>query len=292
MGVSLLRPWCRFATLFVLTALLWLASLYWSAPVKAEPLMPSGALACAKCHEEETRAWQVSPHATAEKPATCTDCHGQYVEDHPKTGVMTLAISSAVCTNCHQETFEQWQGSTHAKANVECTSCHVSHSQTLRLTDETLCISCHKQPTGDQFHVTHWAGQVTCTGCHLTPAVHEAVASSDPAEALTVSLNANMTTPSHDFVLVSAQKCLDCHREDVQNVALRADDTAKVRTQLLDKTQWAATLSTQLKASESQVHTLGIMTPVALGLGISFGGFVGILFMLLLGRSEAKKEDL
>jgi len=291
MGVSLLRPWCRFTCLFVLVFLLWLASLCCAKPATAETGLPEADPPCAECHEAETHAWQLSPHATTTEPATCTACHGEYVEDHPRTGVMTLAVDSTVCADCHRETFAQWEGTTHAAADVECTSCHLSHSQTLRLTDEALCVSCHKEPIADRFHMAHWVSQVACTGCHLTAPSPEAVASSGPTLALAVGLTADFLAPSHDFVSVSAQNCLDCHRTDVENVSWLTDD-AKARAQLIDKTQQTAALSTQLQNAESQVRTLGVMTPVALGLGISFGGFLGIVFMLLLSRWGAKKGDM
>lgn len=307
MGVPLLRPWCRFTNVLVLLSLSWLAALCWATPAWAETLPPSDDQPCAECHEAENNAWHVSPHATVADPitgasgATCTACHGAYIEDHPRTGVMTLAVDSTVCANCHRTTFAQWQGTTHAEANVECTSCHLSHSQELRLTDEALCISCHKEPVADRFHMAHWVSQVACTGCHLTAPVHEAVVSSDPALAFTLGVAASLLAPSrdfvteapsHDFVLVSAQQCLDCHRTDVENVTWLSDDAAKARAQLLDKAQHASTLSTQLQSAESQVRTLGVMTPVMLGLGVSFGGFLGIVFMLLISRWGAKKEDL
>lgn len=310
MGVSFLRPQAcfgyhfgdqlghRFTRLLLLALLLALAWLLWPTPVHAETPPADADQPCADCHEAENEAWHASPHATTLDPmtgesgATCTACHGEYVEDHPRTGVMTLVVDSTVCADCHRETFAQWEGTTHAEANVECTSCHLSHSQTLRLTDEALCVSCHKEPVADRFHMAHWVSQVACTGCHLTTPTHEAVASSDSALSLSVGLAAGFVAPSHDFVLVSAQQCLDCHRTDVENVSWLTNDAAKAPAQLLDKTQRTSTLSTQLQAAESQVRTLGVMTPVALGLGVSFGGFLGIVFMLLLSHWATKKEDV
>lgn len=298
MGVSFLRPWCRFTYLFVLASLLGLALLCWATPAWAETLPPDDDRPCADCHETENEAWHASPHATTIDPltgnsgATCTDCHGDYIEDHPRTGVMTLAVDSTICADCHSPTFEQWEGTTHAEADVECTSCHLSHSQTLRLTDEALCISCHKEPVADRFHTAHWVGQVACTDCHLTTPTHEALASSETGLAWTVGLATGFAAPSHDFVSVSAQECLECHRTDVESVSWLTDDAAKAQVQLLGKAKQASTLSTQLQAAESQVRTLGVMTPVALGLGVSFGGFLGIVFMLLISRWETKKEDV
>lgn len=162
----------RLTYLLLLVLGLAFVALLWPIPLHAATLTPDPDQPCADCHEAENATWQHSPHATTIDPvtgnggATCTDCHGAYLEDHPRTGVMTLKVDSTVCADCHVATFDQWQGTTHAEAEVECTSCHVSHSQTLRLTDEALCVSCHKEPVEDQFHTAHWVSEIACTGCH------------------------------------------------------------------------------------------------------------------------------
>ena len=274
---------------FLLTAIL-----LFPMPVQAEIVPPDTDKPCADCHEAENEAWAISPHATTIDPQTghsgavCSDCHGDYIEDHPRSGVMTLKVDSTVCADCHAATFDQWQGTTHAEAAVECTSCHLSHSQTLRLTDEALCVSCHKEPVEDSFHTAHWVSEVACIGCHLTTPRHDAIASTDPTTLVAMSLVA----PSHDFVTVAAQECLDCHRNDIENVANVPDEAATAQATLLVNAKRATTLATMLQATESQVRALGIMTPVALGIGLGIGGFLGIVFMLLLSYGSAKKGDL
>ena len=281
-------------TLCLLLGFLLAVVLLWPTPVQAETLPPDIDKPCADCHEAENEAWQISPHATTIDPltghsgATCNDCHGEYIEDHPRTGVMTLKVDSTVCGDCHEATFDQWQGTTHAEADVECTSCHLSHSQTLRLTDEALCVSCHKEPVKDSFHTAHWVSEVACTGCHLTTPPHEALASTDPTGVVAMS----QAVPSHDFVTVAAQECLDCHRNDIENVASLPDEAASAQAMLLVNAKRATTLATALQATERQVHALGIMTPVALGIGLGIGGFLGIVFMLLLSYWSKKQEEL
>lgn len=284
----------QFTSWLLLGFLLTAAVLFWPTAARAETLPPDSDKPCAECHEAENEAWEVSPHATAldsltgHSGATCNDCHGDYIEDHPRTGVMTLKVDSTVCADCHEETFDQWQGTTHAEADVECTSCHLSHSQTLRLTDEALCVSCHKEPVKDQFHTAHWVSEVACTGCHLTTPPHDTLASTDPTSVVALSNG----VPSHDFVTVAAQECLDCHRSDVETVAILPDEAATAQAMLLVNAKRATTLATTLQATESQVRTLGIMTPVALGIGLGLGGFLGIVFMLLLSYWNKKQEDL
>lgn len=284
----------RFTLLLLLGFLLAVTAQLWSTPAQAEALSPDPDKPCADCHEAENAAWQLSPHGMTIDPLTghsgamCTDCHGNYVEDHPRTGVMTLKVDSTVCADCHEETFTQWQGTTHAEADVGCTSCHLSHSQTLRLTDEALCVSCHKEPVADRFHTAHWVSEVACTGCHLTTPTQAAIASTDPASVVAMSIAA----PSHDFVTVAAQECLDCHRSDVENATWLPNDAATAQAKLLVNAKRASTLATQLQATEGQVRALGIMTPVVLGIGLGVGGFLGIVFMLLLSYWGAKKEDV
>ena len=284
----------QFTPLLLLGFLLAVTVLLWPTPAHAETLPPDTDKPCADCHETENEAWAISPHATTIDPLTghsgaaCNDCHGDYIEDHPRTGAMTLKIDSTVCADCHEETFTQWQDTTHAEADVECTSCHLSHSQTLRLTDEALCVSCHKEPVEDQFHTAHWVSEVACTGCHLTTPPHDALASTDPTSVVAMSNG----VPSHDFVTVAAQECLDCHRNDIETVASLPDEAATAQALLLVNAKRATTLATTLQATESQLRALGIMTPVALGIGLGMGGFFGIVFMLLLSYWGAKKGDL
>ncbi|MCA9052071.1 MAG: hypothetical protein KDA89_25210, partial [Planctomycetaceae bacterium] len=239
-------------------------------------LPPDADKTCADCHEAENVAWHASPHATTIDPvtgnsgATCVDCHGAYIEEHPRADMMTLAVDSAICADCHETTFTQWEGTTHAEADVQCISCHLSHSQTLRLTDEALCVSCHQQPVADQFHTAHWADDVPCSDCHVAQPImgNNALASSD--------LTGILMTPSHDFVTVAANSCLDCHRDDVQEVSWT--------TPKLDATTQTATLATELQSAQTQLRTMGILTPVTLGIGVSLGGFLGIVFMLFVSR--------
>lgn len=294
MGVIYRRPPISVLRWLFIGTLLWLTLLCSTSTSQAQALPPQALppkllpvgkdQPCADCHEAENEAWHASPHATTLaagsdiEGATCVDCHGEYIEEHPRADMMSLTVDSAICADCHEETFTQWEGSTHAEAEVQCISCHLSHSQELRLTDETLCVSCHQQPIEDQFHTAHWADDVTCSACHLpTPTLHNALASSDPTVGL--------MTPSHDFVKVAAESCLDCHREDVQNVDW------SVAAMSTDATAQSATLANQLQSAEGQLRTMGIMTPVALGIGVSLGGFIGIVFMLFVSRWGTKKAE-
>ncbi len=93
------------------------------------------------------------------------------------------------------------------KAGIQCISCHLSHTQDLRVTSDQLCQTCHRDALQDPLHTAHWLGETPCTSCHVadsSPGTGEQLASSDPAVAV-------LTAPRHDFVAVSRHNCLDCH---------------------------------------------------------------------------------
>lgn len=284
MGVYDWRPCVSTVRWLIIGGTLWCALYFGATAAHAQAVPTDTDQTCADCHEAENEAWHLSPHATTIDPvaetggATCVDCHGEYVEEHPRADMMTLAVDSAICADCHEETFAQWEGTTHAEAEVQCIGCHLSHSQELRLTDETLCVSCHQQPIEDAFHTAHWVDDVPCSDCHVaTPATTNALLAGTDLTGL-------LMTPSHDFTTVAAESCLDCHRADVQQVNLP--------TSTGEETLRTAALATQLHNTQTQLRAMGIMTPVVLGIGVSIGGFLGILFMLAVSRwSSAPKEE-
>ena len=234
---------------------------------------------CTSCHSEEHEAWERSVHAAPEDGATCTDCHGEYVRGHPDSGEIPLVVDSSNCTNCHATTYDQWEHSLHASEGVQCISCHSAHSQNLRLTDEALCSSCHRESLSDPLHSAHWQNEVTCTSCHLTDgATRQSVASSDPMLALSFA-------PTHDFVTVSAAKCLDCHREDV-NLSASANPSDGQSTLV----QQTSGLASKLQSAQKSNSFLTVLSTINLGFGIGIGGILGILFVLV-AASVSKRSD-
>ncbi|MCC6170109.1 MAG: hypothetical protein IT329_23020 [Caldilineaceae bacterium] len=228
---------------------------------------------CVSCHQEESEAWEISPHGTVAPEsagetggASCVDCHGEYVKGHPAEGPMSLSVDSSSCQDCHADTFAQWDDSHHASEGVQCISCHKPHSQQLRLTDETLCQSCHRESLDDPFHTAHWQGDVTCTSCHLADTPHmQMVAGQDPAMGVTAA-------PSHDFVTVSGQNCLDCHRETVA-----ITETASTKP-IAEQTMASENVNTRRDA-----RNFATLSAANLGFGLGIGGILGIVFMLVAG---------
>lgn len=241
-------------------------------------LLPSVALAqspetCADCHETEIDAWQNSLHAgTADSSVTCESCHGPYVEDHPQKGVMQLGVDSTVCRDCHDETHRQWQHSSHGQANVQCISCHLSHSQEFRLTDEALCQSCHREELNDFAHTTHAASQLPCTDCHLSSASRELTGQAQVAAAA-----GGGTPPNHSFIVLS-KACIDCHEQEAEQSAF-----IPVNRQIPPDAQ-IPELKAELKSAEQANQSLKGMSVATLGMGLGIGGMLGIIFVLIAGR--------
>lgn len=238
---------------------------------------------CSSCHSDEADAWQISPHAAvsadaATAGAACTDCHGAYERGHPDAARMDLKVDSSMCVNCHKDTFDQWQHSVHGQNSVQCISCHLPHSQEMRLTDERLCTSCHKESLDDALHTAHWDNAATCTSCHMTAGPETgALASSDPSLAAVM-------TPRHDFVTVSARNCLECHREDVYADPQASDGNVTVSEKVLETAKTAPLLVNQLEAAERTNRSLLTLSVANLGLGVGVGGVFGVIFMLVFMR--------
>lgn len=279
-GRQLVCAGCLLALLLFLFPAITLA-----APPHDEPV---GAENCVKCHQQETDAWQTSPHAQASTNqqmagATCEDCHGLYVDEHPDKDVMQLSVDSSICNQCHSDTFNQWEHSTHAQAGVQCISCHLSHSQDFRLTDEKLCGACHRDELGDYSHSAHGAADVTCTDCHAstTSAGQVVQVSQDEGQVKNVIL-----APNHDFTHVASSNCVQCHGQDIHALAPRVE---RVDSNLLAMANSVPQLKTSLETVRQSNKSLQVLVPVSLGLGIGAGGMLGIAFMLAIEYFSRKR---
>jgi hypothetical protein len=185
---------------------------------------------------------------------------------------MSLSVDSSSCNDCHADTFSQWDASYHASEGVQCISCHKPHSQQLRLTDESLCQSCHRESLDDSFHTAHWQGDVTCTSCHLADTPHMTlVSSSDPAAGA-------VAAPSHDFVTVSPQNCLDCHSDAVTSTP----PAGAGPTQPVAEDTAAAEADGDLNIQRA-ARNFATLAAANLGFGLGIGGILGIVFMLVAG---------
>jgi hypothetical protein len=268
---------------------LWLVGLSLPLPAQAAPPDNSDQNQCGDCHEVETVAWENSPHANAiangETAATCVDCHGPYVEDHPEAGYMQLTVDSSSCQQCHANTFTQWQNTTHAGAGVQCIGCHMSHSQQARLSDDRQCESCHRDRQADFEYTAHGLADVNCTDCHVTPVMPETNVSFIGTLEKTAAI-----APDHDFTHVSPQNCLDCHTEEAHNGLPPSDAAHVAQAKLVDMAESVPVLSDRLTQVEQSNRTLMIAVPVTLGIGLGMGGAIGIIFMMFLAQRQRRNS--
>lgn len=255
-----------------------------AAPPHDEPV---GAELCADCHEQETDAWQNSPHARAsaneQMPgATCENCHGPYVDDHPDKDVMQLKVDSSICDQCHTTTYNQWKNSSHAQAGVQCIGCHLSHSQEFRLTDEAQCGACHRDRQKDFAHSVHGAAGVACTDCHFSSTVSQQMTGTGEP-GLTI------LAPSHDFTAVLAADCVDCHGPDLHQMSPTIERVADV--ELASVAERVPALTAKLETTRQENKSLQTMVPVSLGLGMGIGGILGIVFTLAVGYIYQRRRQ-
>ncbi len=270
-----------FTGMAALCLVCWLV-LAFSAPVFAAEGDDGTIEPCTSCHTAEGDAWLNSMHAT-EAPdsmgdpsgASCVDCHGLYVKGHPAEGTINLSVDSGQCESCHTDTYAEWQHTQHAGEGVQCISCHSPHSQDLRLTDETLCESCHREAIEDPLHTAHWDGDVSCTNCHMNgAALPNSIASTDA--------NLAMLAPTHDFTAISSTSCLECHRESVGNEAIALSEPSS---------EAAEPTEIDTQSSQQLATRMASLSISSVGLGLGFGSFFGIVFMLAAARFLARRES-
>lgn len=272
-----LNPWRR---VLIAIALVSLACML--APTVVLAQAESTDETCASCHSAEYDAWIASDHGTVHPEsvgaiggASCIDCHGPYVKGHPEDGTILLTVDSSLCQDCHSATYDQWLHTQHAGEGVQCISCHRPHTQDLRLTDETLCQSCHRDSLNDSLHSAHRIGEVKCTSCHMDG---YALGNSHVS---TVPVGMSEPVATHDFIVVSAQSCLDCHRDDVANTKVRNELVAPDTT----------VLNAELTAAQRMNKILAAISATNLGLGLGFGGILGIVFMLVAARIFPRRDS-
>jgi DmsE family decaheme c-type cytochrome len=161
---------------------------------------------CGVCHEDLVAAFAQKPH-TLIGEKSCTSCHGsaeKHLEEEGKTGVFAFRSSdlpqdkSAKCLTCHSKDNPQYAVSPHAKAALDCTTCHSVHGDTapalLKTGVNKNCAVCH-QDVFAQFQTNErhrlQEGVMTCTTCH------------DPHEPATRSRLAGF----------KQEQCISCHTD-------------------------------------------------------------------------------
>jgi predicted CXXCH cytochrome family protein len=243
----------------------------------------AGPETCAQCHTSEAAAWEDSPHGHAEFAAdhtgvTCEECHGAYVVGHPQQGLMQLPADGSCCQDCHTTTYQEWHETQHAASGVQCTSCHVPHTQDNRLPEEDLCASCHRD---EAEHWVHHNAGVHCVDCHMMP-------HSDTDESAVVNVVGPGTAPDHglDYAVHS---CVECHQEGMHAGEIMAADADYAQLPVM--IERAQQLAGDLESAQRANRTLQTMSVVSLGFGLGIGGVLGAIFVTVVGFIAQRRTE-
>jgi len=161
---------------------------------------------CAMCHPDQVAAFADNPHSVLDREegwrlegraSSCTSCHGdaaRHIEEGGGVGNIfsfgedALATAkSDNCLQCHGDAHPRFGSSPHAKAGLDCSSCHSIHgsdgqppllkaaqgpddwpSQSLGI-ETAQCAECHTDVlTQFEFNERHrlQEGILDCTSCH------------------------------------------------------------------------------------------------------------------------------
>jgi len=153
---------------------------------------------CAVCHAEAVEALASTAHVALDRKGTaeewgaahsCEACHGDPSEHIDGGGNAlfnfdsTPMVNAQRCQPCHSSSHPRFARSEHAKAGLDCSSCHVSHPGAEILAAEVdtdvpaelqgrpsaTCAECH-QAAFTQFSFTERhrieEGALECTSCH------------------------------------------------------------------------------------------------------------------------------
>lgn len=290
---------------------------------------PTGEEDCADCHEAFQMSWQNGAHGNATKdpifvnawtdqgkPTACLACHvtgydevtGTWAEDgvtcaachvdergeHPRT-TMSADVTGGTCGTCHTDArfgFEEWEGSTHYAAGMDCTNCHDPHNASLKVTvnlkeqsfkdASNLCISCHEEASMDFPYSTHSKQGINCIDCHL-----EHLESGD-SEIHQVA--------DHSFK-ASIQTCTACHAEQMHGDGEAIATNQSATPVAVEPTAAAATPGAELASITPQptpvspIGYAGIAALVGLAAGMLLAPWLEKGYRAALRKSEEVHHD-
>jgi DmsE family decaheme c-type cytochrome len=188
---------------------------------------------CAQCHSDEVKSFQRGPHAAWEPTGgdvSCLTCHGDATEHLSTPGSGTIfnftdedgAIAKTqACQSCHRESHPQFAASAHAKAALDCTSCHTIHSgnrsrSLLPIEDVSeTCRDCHadafaKFELNERHRIKE--GILECTSCHNPHESQPSVSLGGFKQAECFECHTDKQGPfvyEHGSVLIEG--CTSCH---------------------------------------------------------------------------------
>jgi len=234
---------------------------------------------CLTCH---TTGYDTVSGQTGAAGVTCQACHESAGQEHPPA-TMSVRVSSEACGECHVNTLKEWQLSGHGQRGVECTACHQSHSQTLRIQPANeLCGSCHGRRREDMAHSSHTRANLTCTSCHM-PA--------NPAATVTEDIG-GVGTIGHTFS-VGSQICAQCHEDQIHGQASKMVSSQAVSSlpqlSIDQEKQALEVVRERVRVLESDNKTLQrkterqqALTYVGGAFGFGTGAFAGLIGALVL----------
>ena len=204
--------------------------------------VPAQAVACARCHEEQSESYGASAHARALQAgqagaAKCKDCHGGHtvLPRGSPTSPLHPAAQLQTCGTCHPEAAADVRESVHGKALAEnrrdaptCTDCHSEHRiETLKGASPIkiagqVCSRCHaSERISTKYHLPSdrvktflesyhglaaKLGSTRAANCASCHGVHKILPSTDPRSTI------------HKDHLV--ETCGRCHPGANENFAL------------------------------------------------------------------------
>ena len=149
----------------------------------------AGVEMCADCHDDIAKAFMNKPHSATK---SCLGCHGDADKHLEEGGGLTIFAFKSTdipntknkkCLVCHSKSNSAFMASPHGKSAMDCTSCHVMHSEEtkpslLKAGATKGCIMCHED-VFSKFHLNErhrlQEGILGCTTCHdpHAPALRE-----------------------------------------------------------------------------------------------------------------------
>ncbi len=148
-----------------------------------------GPEACAECHQEETRYFELTDHASialditdeeaeAGQVEACESCHGPaslHIEGLGDKSKIIRADAETACYGCHLDVKGKFMLQHHhpvPEGRMTCSDCHNMHGKDVRATggamllgQDEACFKCHKEQRGP-FVFEHEAMREGCSICH------------------------------------------------------------------------------------------------------------------------------
>ena len=160
---------------------------------------------CTRCHDESETKPILSLYQTKHgvrvdsRTPNCQSCHGEsekHLHGDPNVkgrappdvlfgtkrgtsgdfAVVEANVQNGVCLVCHKKDSKRshWEGSTHQRVNVVCTSCHEIHNGghdkvREKNTQSEVCFNCHKEQRSLFNRPSHHPvpeGKMACSDCH------------------------------------------------------------------------------------------------------------------------------